>query len=383
MEDFRHLAVFLSVLLFAPLVGTCAQKAAGKGNDIVYVGTYTKGESKGIYGFRFQAGTGKMEPLGLMGETPNPSFVAIHPNRRYLYAVGEGGKEGTVSAFAIEPGTGKLTFLNKVSSRGGGPCFVKVDATGKNVLVTNYNTGSVAVLPLKDDGSLAESSAFIQHTGSSVNPARQKGPHAHSVNLSPDNRFAIVADLGLDRIFVYRFDAAKGSLTPNDPPYVAIKPGSGPRHFAFHPNGRFAYALSEMAGTVTAFRYDAKRGVLTEIETVSNLPKDFTGSNISAEVQVHPSGKFLYASNRGHDSIAVFAIDQRKGTLTPIEHVSTQGKFPRNFAIDPTGSYLVAANQNSNNIVVFRIDAKTGRLTPTGQTFEVSSPVCVRFMATD
>jgi 6-phosphogluconolactonase len=213
-----------------------------------------------------------------------------------------------------------------------------------------------------------------------VNRSRQQGPHAHSINLSPDNRFAIAADLGLDKVLVYRFDAAKSSLAPNDPPFTAVKPGAGPRHFAFHPNKRYGYIINELASTVTAFSWDGAAGVLKEVQTISTLPKDFSGESTCAEVQVHPSGKFLYGSNRGHDSIAVFSIDG-KGRLTPVEHVSTQGKSPRNFAIDPTGAWLLAANQNSGNVVLFRIDAKTGRLTPAGQTLEVASPVCVRFAA--
>jgi 6-phosphogluconolactonase len=274
-----------------------------------------------------------------------------------------------------------LTFLNRVSSGGAGPCHLVVDKTGKNVLVVNYGSGSTAVLPLEADGRLKEASSFVQHQGSSIDKKRQQGPHAHSVNLSADNRFAMVADLGLDQVLVYRFDAAKGSITPNEPPFAAVKPGSGPRHFAFHPGGKFAYVINEMASTVTAFTYDAARGVLKETQTITTLPADFSGVNHTAEVQVHPSGKFVYGSNRGHNSIAVFTVDVKKGTLTSVEQVSTQGKTPRNFGIDPTGRWLLAANQDTDNVVVFRIDAKTGRLTPTGQVLEVGAPVCVKFVA--
>jgi 6-phosphogluconolactonase len=241
----------------------------------------------------------------------------------------------------------------------------------------------VAVFRVLKDGRLGEASAFVQHVGSSVNPERQKEPHAHSINLSPDNRFAIAADLGLDRLLVYRFDAAKGTLAANTPAFAKVNPGSGPRHLAFHPSGRFAYVISEMQSTVSAFAYDTAGGVLRELQTTSTLPKDFSGENDTAEVQVHLSGKFLYGSNRGHDSIAVFAIDAAQGTLTSIERVPTQGKMPRNFGIDPTGSYLWAANQGSDNLVVFRIDPQTGRLTPTGQVLEVASPVCVKFVAVE
>lgn len=376
----RYSWLLVAALLVAPLA-----RSAEKGRFLVYIGTYTGGESKGIYAWRFDAGSGVAAPLGLAAETVNPAFLAVHPSNRYLYAVseisGRGGKpEGAVSAFAIDAASGKLTLLNQVSSRGAGPAFVAVDHTGRDLLVANYGGGSVAVCPIHSDGRLGEATAFVQHTGSSVNPQRQREPHAHSINVSPDNRFAIVADLGLDKLLVYRFDAASGSLAPNDPPFAAVKPGSGPRHFTFHPNGKFAYVINELASTVTAFSYDAARGALTALQTVSTLPKDFTGSSTTAEVQVDPAGKFLYGSNRGHDSIAVFAIDPAKGTLTPVERVSTQGKTPRNFRIDPTGSYLFAANQASGNVVIFRIDAKTGRLTPTGQVLSVPSPVCVKFV---
>jgi len=237
------------------------------------------------------------------------------------------------------------------------------------------------VFPVLEDGRLGEASAFVQHTGSSVNPKRQEGPHAHSIDTSPDNRFLLAADLGLDRLLVYRFDPFKGSLEPNDPAFAKINPGAGPRHFAFHPGGRFVFAVNEMGSSISAFSYDAARGSLRELQTISMLPKDFASQSDAAEIEVHPSGKFLYGSNRGHDSIAVFAIEAGKGTLTPVEYVPTQGKTPRNFAIDPTGSYMVVANQDSDNLVVFRIDAKTGRLTPNGKVPDVPSPVCVKFVA--
>ncbi len=347
----------------------------------VYFGTYTGKASKGIYVSRLNTATGKVSNPELAAEAGSPSFVAIHPNHRFLYAVGEGGRIGGVSAFSIDPATGKLKLLNKVSSVGRGPCHVTVDRTGKCVLIANYGDGTAAVFPVKDDGSLGEHTAFVQHKGSSVDPARQKEPHAHSVNMSPDNRFAFIADLGLDKVLIYKFDPAKGTITPNDPAFGAVAPGSGPRHFSFHPNGKFAYVINEMLSTVTAFSYDATRGALKEVQTVTTLPKGFAAENSTAEVQVHPSGKFLYGSNRGHDSIAVFAIDGAKGTLKFIEHVSTQGKTPRNFGIDPSGAYLLAANQDTDNVAVFRIDAKTGRLTPTGQVLTVGNPVCVKFMA--
>jgi 6-phosphogluconolactonase len=362
-------------------------QAAKKASDyFVYIGTYTGPASKGIYAYRFHPADGKLTPIGLAAETVNPSFLAIHPNGRFVYSVSEldtynGQKTGALSAFRIEPKSGKLTLLNTVSSRGGGPCHVLVDKTGKNLLVANYGTGSVASMPIKEDGSLGEASAFVQHAGQVALPQRQGGPHAHSVNLSADNRFMIATDLGLDEALVYRFDSAKGTLTPNDPPFTKVEPGSGPRHFAFHPTGKYAYTINEIKSTVTAFRYDRALGTLQELQTVSSLPKEFSGNNSTAEIAVDRQGKFLYGSNRGNNSIAVFAIDPHKGTLTLVEHTSTQGKTPRNFAIDPTGSYLFAANQGSGNIVLFHIDRNTGRLTPAGQTVEVGSPVCVTFVA--
>ncbi len=364
-----------------------AKKPSANGDYFVYIGTYTGPASKGIYAYRFHPADGKLTSIGLAAETTNPSFLAIHPNGRFVYSVSEmdnynGQKTGAVSAFSIDPQSGKLTLLNTVSSKGGGPCHVLVDKTGKNLLVANYGTGSVASLPVKEDGSLGEASAFVQHTGSVALPQRQGGPHAHSVNLSADNRFMIATDLGLDEALVYRFDATKGSLTPNDPPFAKVAPGSGPRHFAFHPTEKYAYTINEISSTVTAFRYDRARGSLQEIQTVSSLPKDFSGKNNStAEIAVDRQGRFLYGSNRGHNSIAVFAIDPHKGTLTPVEYTSTQGKTPRNFAIDPTGAYLFAANEGSGNIVLFHIDRQTGRLTPAGQTLEVGAPVCVTFVA--
>lgn len=378
----RTLRLLPAAVLVWPLISAIAW-GAPKGEALVYFGTYTRQKSKGIYVARLEAATGKLTAPELAAEVPNPSFLAVHPNRRFLYAVSEmggGQKGGAVSAFAIDATSGKLTFLNRASSGGSGPCHLVVDKTGKNVVVVNYNSGSVAVLPLEEDGRLREASSFVQHKGSSVNPKRQQGPHAHSVNLSADNRFAVVADLGLDQVLVYRFDAVKGTITPNEPPFTAVKPGSGPRHFAFHPQGKFAYVINELASTVTAFAYDAARGVLKEVQTITTLPADFSGVNYCAEVQVHPSGKFVYGSNRGHNSIAVFRVDAKKGTLTPVEQTPTQGKTPRNFGIDPTGTWLLAAHQDSDNVVAFRIDAKTGRLTPTGQTLEVGAPVCVKFV---
>jgi len=378
------------VLLALVSLNLAAFAAPAQGKYLFFVGTYTEegGKSKGIYSYRYNAATNEITPLGLAAETTNPSFVAVHPNGRFLYAVNEvpnykGPNSGGVSAFSVDRATGKLTFLSEVASRGADPCYITVDKTGKYVLVANYTGGSVAVFPVLEDGKLGEASAFVQHTGHGPNASRQEGPHAHSIDLSPDNHFAFVDDLGLDELLVYKFDSAKGSLTPNDPPFAKLDPAAGPRHFALHPNGKYAYVIAEMGNSVTVFAYDNAHGTMTSLQRITTLPSGFKGRNDDAEIEVHPSGKFLYASNRGHDSIAVFAIDPAKGTLTPVEIASTQGKEPRNFAIDPTGQFLFAENQKSDNIVVFRIDAKTGKLTATGQTLEVGSPVCVKFLKLD
>jgi 6-phosphogluconolactonase len=377
---------WLTPVLFAA-VALGADRASGS-DYLAYTGTYTGKNSKGIYVFRFNSATGKLTPLGLAAETTSPSYLAVHPNHRFLYAVAEvdnfgGQKSGAVSAFSIDHSTGKLTFLNQVSSHGSGPCHVMVDPTGKTVLVANYNSGSVAALPVNPDGRLREASAAIQHHGTSVNPERQEGPHAHCINTSPDNRFVLAADLGLDEVLVYRFDPARGSLTPNDPPFGKAPLGAGPRHFVFSPNSRFVYVINEIQCTASTFSYDAARGALKLLATVSTVPKGYkvTKDDSTAEIRVHPSGKFVYGSNRGPDSIAVFSVDSTAGTLHPIEYVSTQGKTPRGFNIDPTGSYLIAGNQDSDSLVVFRIDQKTGRLTPTGQKLEAYAPVDVEFVA--
>jgi 6-phosphogluconolactonase len=374
----------LAVLLLSFMTLVVSSNAA-KERLMIFVGTYTDKGSKGIYAYRFEVSTGTATPLGLAVESANPSFLAVHPNQRLLYAVNEtsnyeGQKAGSISAYSIDPQSGHLAFLNSVSSRGDSPCHLSVDRTGKLVVAANYGGGSIAAFPLKSDGSLNEASAFVQHKGSSVDKARQEGPHAHSASFSPDNRFALFSDLGLDRILVYRLDISQGTLKLNDPPFGSVKAGSGPRHLAFHPNGHLAYEINEMVPSITVFSYDSRQGVLKEIEQVSAQPDNYTGTNNSgAEVVMHPSGRFLYASNRGADTIAVFAIDPQKGTLSKPAQVSTQGKTPRNFAVDPTGAYLLAANQGSDTIVVFRIDQKTGMLSPTGTVLSVKSPVCVVF----
>jgi len=349
-----------------------------KGEYIAYVGTYTRpNKSKGIYAWRFQPATGKLTAIGLVGETVSPSFLAIHPNRKFLYAVNEisnfeGKRAGSVSAFAMDTKTGQLKLLNTVTSRGDGPCHLALDPSGLWLFAANYGGGSVAEYPVHDDGSLGEASAFVQHAGSSVNRQRQAGPHAHETVLSPDGKTVFVPDLGLDQILSYKV----GGLAPNDPPFTKVAPGAGPRHLAFTPNGRYAYVMTEMTASVVAFRYEA--GKFEELQTV---PTAELAANISgAEIAVHPNGKFVYSSTRGANTIAVFAIDAAKGTLTPVERTPSGGKTPRNFAIDPTGAYLFAAHQDSDNVVVFRIDAKTGKLTPSGDILEAFAAVCVTFV---
>ena len=348
----------------------------------VYLGTYTGGKSasKGIYRTALDLETGRLADPVLAAETKNPSFVEIHPNGKFLYAVSEVDGAGGVSAFAIDADTGDLKLLNQQPSGGAGPCHVSIDHAGRNLLIANYGGGSASVIPIKADGRLGEPTGFVQHEGSSVNPKRQKGPHAHSINVSPDNRFAFVADLGIDKIMIYKLDIEKGTIVTNSPAFAKVKPGAGPRHFAFHPSGKFAYVINELDCTVTAFAYEPASGALTEIQTVTTLPSEFDGPNTCAEVRAHPSGKFLYGSNRGHDSIAVYRVDPAKGTLTFVEHETVEIKTPRNFNIDPTGTFCLVANQGNDSVVVFRIDSETGALEPTGHKISVGRPVCVRFL---
>lgn len=382
----RGVTGFLICLIFASacLIFASAAFAAG-GDYLVYIGTYTQSRGKGIYAMRFQPATGKLTRPVLAAETPSPSFLAVHPSQKFLYAVNEHeekdlpGKNNTVSAYSIDPKTGSLKFLNKVSSQGEGPAHIAIDPTGKALLALNYRSGSVALLPILPDGQLGEATAVDQHHGSGPDKQRQAGPHAHGAVFSPDNRFALVAEHGIDEVMVYRFDPVKGSLIPNDPPFYKATPGAAPRHLAFHPNGKIVYALNELGSTVTVLAYGAEGGTIRSIQEITTLPAGFSGANSTAELQVDRTGKFLYASNRGDDSIAVFAIDPGNGTLTAVERVSTQGKTPRNFSLDPTGAFLFAANQNSDNIVLFRV-SPAGRLTPSGQVVEVPEPACVVFV---
>ena len=351
----------------------------------VYIGTYTQGESEGIYVYRMDKSSGALEFASVAKRVDNPSFLDIHPQHRYLYAVNEVGEfggesSGAVSAFSIDENTGKLTFLNQQPSGGAAPCHLSIDQTGQFVLVANYGGGSVASLPIRDDGMLGEAADFIQHEGSSVNPRRQQEPHAHSIMIDLANRYAFAPDLGIDKILTYRLDLTQGKLIPNDTPWTQVEAGAGPRHFDFHPSRKYAYVINELDSTLIAFTYDETGGTLKEIETVSTLPEDFSGSSHCADLHVHPSGKFVYGSNRGHDSIVIFAIDEETGKLTYVGHELTQGKTPRNFGIDPTGTFLLAANQSTDNIVTFRIDQQTGALTSTGHVAEVPTPVCLKIL---
>lgn len=365
--------------------GQEARKAGAKGDYYMYAGTYTRQKSKGIYGWRFHAADGTLQPLGLVAETSNPSFLAISPNGRFLYAANEdsryeGQPTGTVSAFAIDGPTGKLTALNKVVSKGAAPCHVSLDPSGKWLFVANYGSGSIASFAVHQDGSLGEAAGFVQDAGSSVNRQRQSGPHAHSVVPSPDGHFLLSADLGLDEVLVYR-PGADGTLAPNDPPFAKVAPGSGPRHIAFSHDAKFVYVVSELIPGVTVFRYNAQHGSLESLQAVSSLPGDWAGAKSGAEIAMHPNGKFLYSSNRGADTIAVYAVDRSKGTLTAGDRFPSGGKTPRNFAIDPSGAWLFAANQDSDSVVKFRINPNTGALTPAGETLEVGAPVCIVFAA--
>jgi 6-phosphogluconolactonase len=360
--------------------------------SLVYIGTYTGPKSKGIYLFRLQTENREVPqnitlvPLGVATETPSPSFLAVDMGRHLLFAVNEidsfeGRASGAVSAFQIDPGTGKLTAINQRPSMGTGPCHLALDHFRKNLVVANYNSGSVAVLPISADGHLGEASDVVQHSGSSVNPDRQKGPHAHCITFDPAYRFVFVCDLGLDKIMAYRLDEGKGKLTPGDPPFTPVKAGAGPRHMAFRPDGRFAYVINELNSTVTTFGYMTSTGRLHEIATVSSLPPHFEGNNSGAELTVHPSGRFLYASNRGNDTVVLFAIDPSKGTLTYVDEQGSGGKTPRHFGIDASAKYMVICNQNSDNMLACAIDGATGRLKPSGVLASAPSPVCALFVA--
>ncbi len=366
--------------------------SAQTGRMTLYVGTYTQehgdkeptGASEGIYTLSFDPATGGLEVTGSERTPDNPCFLAFHPGGRRLYGVHEVWDTtehpgGAVSAFEVDPGTGRLTLLNRVESGGGLPCHLSLDGTLRFLLVANYGGGAISVFSLNGDGSVGERSAFVRHEGSSVDPDRQEGPHPHSFFVDPDNTHALVPDLGLDRVAVYDFDAASGAISPSATPWASTAPGAGPRHFDFLPGGRYAYVANELDSTVTAFGYDGETGVLAELQTLSTLPAGFDGTNHPADLHVHPAGRFLYASNRGHDSIAVYRIERETGMLEHVGNEHTQGDTPRNFTVDPTGGYLVVGNQRSDTVVTFRIDLESGELEATGSGVEVPAPACHLF----
>ena len=349
----------------------------------LYVGTYTTGKSEGIYGYRMDPTTGVLTRFNAF-KSINPSFLTIDRSKRYLYAVNEigaflGKPSGGVSAFAIDRATGNLRLMNEQATEGADPCHLTIDRRGRSLLVANYTGGSIAALPLRSDGTVGMAIDVKQHEGSSIKE-QQKGPHAHCIILDAAERYALAADLGIDKVMIYRFNPLTGKLTPGKQPSAELAAGAGPRHLTLHPNGKWLYVINELDSTMTLFKYNAVSGTLSQIETVSTLPSDFSGVSYCADVHVSPSGKFLYGSNRGHNSIVVFRIDSRTGKLTQLEHVSTEGKWPRNFTIDPTGRFLLVANQHTDNVVTFAINSQSGRLTPTGQTTEIPVPVCLKFL---
>ena len=384
MRMIATLSTIITMLAALPL----AARQTGKGDTLVFVGTYTGGKtnSQGIYAFRMREAAGKpsFAPLGLAAETASPSFLTVDAARGLLFAVNEtdtyeGKPTGSVSAFAIDRATGKLTLINRQPSLGKAPCHLTLDKSGRFLIVANYSSGTVAVLPVAANGRLGEPTV-VQHSGSSINKERQEAPHAHCTTFDPAYRFFFACDLGIDNLMVYRLDEVKGALTPHTPPFAAVKAGSGPRHMTFRPDARFAYVLNELTSTVTAFAYDAQKGVLTERQTLSTLPTSYTGQNSGAEIVMHPSGKFLYTSNRGHNSIAIFRVDQASGALTFVRAQETGGRTPRNFALDPSGRLLLAANQESATIVVFDVDQNSGELKANGVTIDAPTPVCVTFL---
>ena len=366
------------------LIATAVAAAARAPGILVFVGTYTTGQSKGIYAFRFDDQSGALTPVGLAAETPSPSFLTASRNGRQIFAVNEigsfnGARSGSVTSFSVDAASGTLRAINTESSRGADPCHLALDRTGRFLAVANYTGGNFALLPVGADGRLGAAAAVLTNAGSGPNRARQDGPHAHFVAFDAGNRFLLGADLGADRVWIYRFDPATGRVVANDPPSAAVEAGSGPRHLAMHPNGRLAFSVNELKSTVTSFSWDRTNGRLTPAASYSTLPDDVRGSSSTAEIAIHPSGRFLYASNRGHDSVAVFAVNAT-GELRRVQIAPTRGQTPRNFAIDPTGGWLIAANQKSGTLAVFRIDQTTGELSAAGPLTFVDSPVCVLFL---
>ena len=381
MLDRRHFLKAGGIGVF----GVLASRSLAWSNQVpmIYIGTYTSGKSEGIYGYQFDPQSGALTRVNSIKST-NPSFLAIDRSKRYLYAVNEVGEylgkpSGGVSAYVIERPNLNLRLLNEQATQGADPCYLSVDSKRKVLLVANYTGGNVAVLPIRPDGTLGMVMDVKQHEGSGPKE-QQKGPHAHCIMLDRNERYAFASDLGIDKVMIYRFDRATGKLTPAQQPYAELKSGAGPRHLTFHPNGKFLYVIDELDSTMTVFGYDDRNGTLTHVDTVSTLPSDFSGTSYCADVHVSQSGKFLYGSNRGHNSIVVFEIDPRTGKLKLVQHISTAGDWPRNFTIDPSGAFLLVANQRSDNVVTFSIDPGTGQLKPTGHNESIPSPVCLRFL---
>ena len=374
-------------LLFLLLLMSSCANGPGKQEKIqtIYIGTYTSGESEGIYQCSFNPKTGELSGLKIAAKKKNPSFLTISPDRKFLYCVNEtmnykGKPGGSVSAFSIDPVNNSLQFINDQSSKGGAPCHIITDKTGRFVLTANYMGGNVAVYPVNSDESIGNPTSIVQHKGSGKNPDRQEAPHAHSVILDSSNKYAFVSDLGIDKIMIYEFNSKTGILTPANIPWVNLQPGAGPRHFTFHPSGEYAYVINELNSTISSFSYESKDGKLTEIQTITTLPVNFEGNNSCADIHISPSGKYLYGSNRGHNSIVWYYIDETSGKLTLIGFESTLVETPRNFTIDPSGTFLLVANQNTNTIVTFRIDTQTGKLNFTENMLSVPSPVCIKFL---
>ena len=382
----RATAALIVLALLAAAAVAAAWQAPAPGR-LVFIGTYTGGKtnSKGIYAFRFDSASGALTPLGLKAETTSPSFLAASSSGRLLYAVNETGsfngtKAGSLSTYAVDPSTGNLTPSGEVLSTGGAdPCHLQCDRTGKVLAVANYSGGNFAIFPLGRDGRPGGAPTMLAPAGSGPNKERQAGPHGHETIFDPSNRFLLAVDLGTDEVHVYKFDASTGRVTPNDPPSAHLPPGSGPRHLAFHPSGKFVFVINELLSTVATFAWDGARGALTPVSSISTLPAGFTGSNSTAEIAVHPNGRFVYGSNRGHNSIAVFAA-AADGRLTLVEHEPTRGETPRHFTLDPSGRWLIAANQDSGTLAVFSVDQQTGALAPSGALAQVGAPVCVLFM---
>lgn len=363
-------------LLLIGLLQLISMATMGQNADLyLFIGTYTSKTSEGIYVYKFNTKMGDFAPASIAKGIKNPSFLAFSPDKKYLYSVAE-MSGGAVSSFSVDKQSGNLTMLNTQSAGGNGPCHVAVDKTGKWVIVGNYGGGSLSILPVEADGSLGKATQTIQHEGKSVNTARQEKPHVHSINIAPNNKDVFVPDLGTDKIMTYTLDTKSGQLLPGNPPFTSTTPGAGPRHFTFHPNGKFAYVIQELDATITGFHY--KPGKLESFQTVSTIPADYTGQKWCADIHISPDGQFLYGSNRAHESLVIFSINQKTGELTYVGHQNVLGKTPRNFMIDPTGKWLLVANQDSDNVVIFSRDMKTGKLTPTGKEIKVSMPVCLR-----